>query len=585
MGINVTVYTGRDNPIQVQLTRYDTTKRKLVPLDFSTTTRMVLIFNTLNPVVTFDSAATAGVIDWSAGNGVVLFNISQYALLVGEYAAQLIAYDPAHTNGLVLCDNSVGDKDLVFSVRDTTGTGDLPPPVVNYVEEAPKDGKPYGRQNGAWVDVSGSVAGVSSFNTRTGAVALLSADVTGALGYTPVQPSSLATVATTGAYADLSGKPTIPSTPADIGAATAAQGAKADTAVQQVAGYGLSSNDYTSAEKSKLAGIAAGATANQTDAYLLSRTNHTGTQLASTISDLTETTQDMISTFLVAGTNVTLTYDDVANTLTIASTGGGGGGAVSSVNGQTGAVVLTAADVSAAPATHVGAGGMAHANVVAGGAAGFMTGADKTKLDGIATGATANANTDTLSEGSTNLYYTDSRVRAALLTGLSVATNAAVAATDSILAAFGKLQAQLNGHFGSGGTAHANATTSTAGFLSSSDKAKLDGMTVGLTLTSKSVDYTLVLADANTGFLHPTADTTARTWTIPANASVSFPVGTAITFVNQNGAGSISIAITTDTMRLAGAGTTGTRTLAANGVATALKLSSNEWLITGSGLT
>ncbi|HAL82638.1 MAG TPA: hypothetical protein DCO83_10705, partial [Mucilaginibacter sp.] len=36
---------------------------------------------------------------------------------------------------------------------------------------------------------------------------------------------------------------------------------------------------------------------------------------------------------------------------------------------------------------HVGSGGASHANVVAAGAAGFMTGADKTKLDGVATGA------------------------------------------------------------------------------------------------------------------------------------------------------------------------------------------------------
>lgn len=49
----------------------------------------------------------------------------------------------------------------------------------------------------------------------------------------------------------------------------------------------------------------------------------------------------------------------------------------------------------AAPLSHVGAGGTSHANVVAGGAAGFMTGADKTKLDGIATGATANTGTVT----------------------------------------------------------------------------------------------------------------------------------------------------------------------------------------------
>lgn len=49
----------------------------------------------------------------------------------------------------------------------------------------------------------------------------------------------------------------------------------------------------------------------------------------------------------------------------------------------------------AAPLSHVGAGGTAHANVVAAGAAGFMTGADKTKLDGVATGATANTGTVT----------------------------------------------------------------------------------------------------------------------------------------------------------------------------------------------
>lgn len=48
---------------------------------------------------------------------------------------------------------------------------------------------------------------------------------------------------------------------------------------------GLSLNDYTTAEKSKLAGVATGATANSSDATLLDRANHTGTQTASTISD------------------------------------------------------------------------------------------------------------------------------------------------------------------------------------------------------------------------------------------------------------------------------------------------------------
>jgi hypothetical protein len=102
---------------------------------------------------------------------------------------------------------------------------------------------------------------------------------------------------------------------------------------------------------------------------------------------------------------------------------------------------------------------------------------------------------------------------------------------------------------------------------------------------SQSAAYTLVLADSGKHIFHPSADTTARTFTIPANSSVAYPIGTAITFINQNGAGVVTIAITTDTMRLSPAGTTGSRTLAANGSATAIKVTSTEWLISGSGLT
>jgi hypothetical protein len=102
---------------------------------------------------------------------------------------------------------------------------------------------------------------------------------------------------------------------------------------------------------------------------------------------------------------------------------------------------------------------------------------------------------------------------------------------------------------------------------------------------SESAAYELVLADAGKHILHPSADTTARTFTIPANGSVAFPIGTAVTFINQNGAGVVTIAITTDTMRLAGPGTTGSRTLAANGIATAVKITSTEWIISGVGLT
>jgi hypothetical protein len=102
---------------------------------------------------------------------------------------------------------------------------------------------------------------------------------------------------------------------------------------------------------------------------------------------------------------------------------------------------------------------------------------------------------------------------------------------------------------------------------------------------SQSVAYQTVLADSGKHILHPSADTTPRTFTIPANGTVAYPIGTALTFVNQNAGGVVTIAITTDTMRLAGAGTTGSRTLTANGIATALKLTATEWLISGTGLT
>ena len=102
---------------------------------------------------------------------------------------------------------------------------------------------------------------------------------------------------------------------------------------------------------------------------------------------------------------------------------------------------------------------------------------------------------------------------------------------------------------------------------------------------SNSNAYTCVLTDAGKCLLHPSADTTARIFTIPSNASVAYPLGTVLTFVNQNAAGTMTISINTDVMRLGGAGTTGSRTLLANGLATAIKVGSTEWLITGTGLS
>lgn len=102
-------------------------------------------------------------------------------------------------------------------------------------------------------------------------------------------------------------------------------------------------------------------------------------------------------------------------------------------------------------------------------------------------------------------------------------------------------------------------------------------------LNSQSTAYTLVASDQSKMMFHPSSDNNARTFTIPANSSVAFPVGTVISFANKRN--TLSIAITSDTLTQAPSGSTGTRTLAANGIATATKIASTEWLITGVGLT
>ena len=104
---------------------------------------------------------------------------------------------------------------------------------------------------------------------------------------------------------------------------------------------------------------------------------------------------------------------------------------------------------------------------------------------------------------------------------------------------------------------------------------------MNIPINAQSAAYSTVLADQGKAIQHPSSDNNARTFTI--DGAVAYPVGTAITFINR--INTVTIAITTDTMTLAGAGTTGSRTLAANGMATAVKDASGAWIISGSGLT
>jgi hypothetical protein len=103
-------------------------------------------------------------------------------------------------------------------------------------------------------------------------------------------------------------------------------------------------------------------------------------------------------------------------------------------------------------------------------------------------------------------------------------------------------------------------------------------------IASKSAAYTTVLADSGKAIFHPSTDTNPRTFTIDSNANVAYPLGTAITFINMT-SNVATIAIISDTLYLAGTGNTSSRSLAQYGIATAVKMTSNTWIISGNGVT
>ena len=138
-----------------------------------------------------------------------------------------------------------------------------------------------------------------------------------------------------------------------------AQQTELDKKVDKVAGKALSTNDYTTPEKSKLAGIATGATANDSNAQLRDRTTHTGMQPISSVTDLQDTLNSK------ANTNHTHT-----------------------------AASVTDFDIEVSNNTDVAANTAArhtHANkAILDAATASFTTADETKLDGIAAGAQVN---------------------------------------------------------------------------------------------------------------------------------------------------------------------------------------------------
>lgn len=218
-------------------------------------------------------------------------------------------------------------------------------------------------------------------------------------------------------------------------------------------------------------------------------------------------------------------------------------------------VVTSNADVVQTAADVVTASG--HANAAAANTA-------QTALDRIATGA--------------DVVTSNASVSAAQL----AASNAAISQSNAALSA---TSASLSAVEAAASAAAVTSIIAGDGLIRTGDTFSVDlGYVNGVPQNNQSSDYTAVLSDAGKHLFHPAADTTARTFTIPANASVAFEVGTELTFVNQQGAGLVTIAIDNDTLLSESDGAAGSFTLAANKIAKILKIAPTEWMLSGSAI-
>jgi hypothetical protein len=118
----------------------------------------------------------------------------------------------------------------------------------------------------------------------------------------------------------------------------------------------------------------------------------------------------------------------------------------------------------------------------------------------------------------------------------------------------------------------------TGDIFTAADYNGLINFTIG---ADKTANYTFVLTDQYQELIVVNSGT-AKDVLIPTDASVAFPIGTAITVYNE-GAGLVSIkAVTSGTTTVQSRGAVATiPTLASFGTAVCIKLAANLWAVVG----
>jgi hypothetical protein len=228
-----------------------------------------------------------------------------------------------------------------------------------------------------------------------------------------------------------------------------------------------------------------------------------------------------------------------------------GGGAVDSVNGETGVVVLDAADVGAAPAL--------------GGNDNYVTDAEKTKLSNLSGTNTGDQTLPT--------WSTISGKPAVIAEGATQADarTAIGAGTSSFSGDYDDLTDKPTL-----GTAAATASTD---YATAAQGAKADTAlqpATGQTINAQTgTTYTLVASDA--GKIVTLSNGSAVTVTLPQDSDATFAVGTRVDFIGI-GAGLVTFAAGT------GATVNGTPSLVTRAQwsgATAVKRAANTWVVIG----
>lgn len=105
----------------------------------------------------------------------------------------------------------------------------------------------------------------------------------------------------------------------------------------------------------------------------------------------------------------------------------------------------------------------------------------------------------------------------------------------------------------------------------------------GLPVVSLDADKTFALTDA--GLMNRLTGTTARTWMIPPNGTVPFPIGTAIVLRNVSTANLTLARGSGVQLRIIGSATDANRTLVPQGSATLIQEDVNIWYVSGVGVS